>query len=118
MKVSQPTKEQILDLMRAAICELGSAPGSDVFAKRCGVSPNQVKRFWPTRSKLVTEAGSAPNEPPAQIPEEELFREYVKVCRHYGHIPTLAELRIATREIGTRTYTVQSRFGSLASFNP
>ena len=117
MKVSQPTKEQILDLMRAAIRELGAAPGSDVFAKRCGVTPNQVKRFWPTHSKLVTEAGSVPNAPSAQIPEEELFREYVKVCRHYGHIPTLAELRIATREIGTRTHRVQSRFGSLASFN-
>jgi hypothetical protein len=39
------------------------------------------------------------------------------VCRHYGHIPTLAELRIATRELGTRTHRVQSRFGSLAVFN-
>lgn len=117
MGPSHPSKEQILDLMRAAICELGSAPGSDVFAKRCGVSQNQVKRFWPTHSKLVAEAGAVPNEPQAQIPEEELFREYVKVCRHCGHIPTLAELRIATREIGTRTHSVQSRFGTLAAFN-
>lgn len=117
MKSPQPSREQILDLMRAAIRELGSAPGSIVFKERCSVSLNQVKRFWPTHSKLVTEAGSVPNEPPAQIHEEVLFREYAKVCRHYGHIPTLAELRIATRELGTRTHRVQSRFGTLASFN-
>jgi hypothetical protein len=66
---------------------------------------------------LVSEAGAAPNEPPPQIPEDDLFREYARVCRHYGHIPTLAELRIATREIGTRTHTVQARFGGLAAFN-
>ena len=117
MKPPPPSRDQIVDLMRMAIRELGSAPGSAIFEKRCGVSMNQVKRFWPTHSKLVAEAGSAPNEPHTQIPEEELFREYAKVCRHWGHIPTLAELRIATREIGTRTHTVQSRFGTLASFN-
>lgn len=117
MNSSQPSREQILDLMRAAIREVGSAPGSAAFAKRCGVTPIQAKRFWPTHSKLVTEAGSSPNEPLALIPGHELFREYAKVCHHYGHIPTLAELRIATRELGTRTHTVQSRFGSLAFFN-
>jgi len=117
MSSTRPDKHQILDLMRAAIRELGSAPGSDVFAKRCGVTSVQVKRFWPNHSQLVAAAGSAPNVPPTQMEEDELFREYAKVCWHYGHIPTLAELRIATREIGTRTHRVQNRFGGLAPFN-
>ncbi|MBI3606542.1 MAG: hypothetical protein HY207_01075 [Nitrospirae bacterium] len=103
--------------MRAAIRELGSAPGRAVFAKRCGVTAVQVKRFWPNHSKLVAAAGSSPNAPSAQMEEDELFREYAKVCRHYGHIPSQAELRIATREIGTRTHRVQNRFGGLAPFN-
>lgn len=111
------SKQQILDLMRAAILELGAAPGSGSFEKQCGVTLVQVKRFWPTHNKLLMEAGAAPNEPWAQIPEDVLFREYARVCRHYGHIPSLAELRIATRELGTRTDGVQRRFKTLAAFN-
>lgn len=117
MRSIHPTREQILDLMRIAVRELGMAPGSATFAKQFGVTSKQVKRFWPTHSKLIVDAGYTPNERLAQIPEDELFNEYAKVCRHYTHIPSLAELRIATREIGTRTHTVQSRFGSLAIFN-
>jgi hypothetical protein len=117
MSSSHPSKQQILDLMRTAIREQGSAPGSKVFATRHGVAANQVKRYWPTHSALVNEAGGVPREAKRQLPEEDLFREYAKVCRHCGKIPTLTELRIATRELGTRTHKVQARFGGLGKFN-
>jgi hypothetical protein len=103
--------------MRTAIREKGSAPGTATFKTEYGVAPTEVKRYWPTHSELVSEAGGHPNEPKRKIPDEELFREYAKVCRYCGGIPTLAQLRIATRELGTRTHKVQSRFGGLEAFN-
>jgi hypothetical protein len=112
-----PDKQFILERMQAAIHQDGKAPGAAAFENKWGVKAVHRKRYWPTHSRLVEDAGAKANQPLDKIPENDLFHEYARVCLHYGHIPTLAELKIATRELGTRTGTVQSRFGTLAEFN-
>jgi FokI, cleavage domain len=106
----------ILDRMRRAIREKGSPPGATVFEKQYDVPKIDVKYYWGNHSALVVAAGDVPNPPKTKIPEPDVFREYVKVCRHCKCIPTLFQLRIATRELKTHTHKVQAH-GGLGAFN-
>lgn len=113
MSTERLTKEHILDRMREAIrtSANGRAPGSTTFEKRWGVPQGKVDEYWDNHSELILAAGGTPNEPKRKIPDEELFRDYAKVCRREGKIPTQKRLRFLTRELGTRTYKVEKPDG-------
>lgn len=112
----RPQRDQILALFRKCTEELGRPPGSDRFCKMAKLRPADVLYYWPRHSDLVREAGQTPNKTSVIIPEEELFSDYARVCLHLGHVPTLQELRIATRKLRTRTHTVYTRFGTIDEF--
>jgi hypothetical protein len=49
--------------------------------------------------------------------EDLLFRDYARVCLHLGKIPSTTELRMATRELGTRAHIVFAKFGCICEFD-
>lgn len=76
--------------------EIGKPPGMDRFCKMAKLRQADVLYYWPRHSDLVTEAGETPNQLAVLIPEEDLFREYARVCLSLRKIPSMHELRIET----------------------
>jgi hypothetical protein len=95
--MTRRSKDEIIELFRACQTKLGKTPGHRVFTKKTGVKMSAVEYYWPTFDKLVLEAGGDTNEFKARLPDDVVYREYVQVCLHLGHIPTEKELRIAQR---------------------
>ncbi len=117
-KLNRLSKTEIADRFRACCQKLGETPGRIRFCRLAGVKQHQFDYYWPRFSDLVKEAGASPQDWQVRIPESELFEEYAKVCLHLGKIPTSKELRIATRQLQTRTHVVaHSAGGSLAEFD-
>ncbi len=111
------TREQILDLYRAWQTKLGAAPGRARFYRLTGIKPADVAYYWPRFTELTADAGALPNRPQEAMTDDEIFGEYARVCLHLRKIPTRDESRIAQRQLGTRTHTVFSRFGSIYEFD-
>src|SRR3990167_1366855 len=112
----RPSKPEILDRFRACCQKLGKTPGADVFCKTARIKKIDINYYWPRFSDLVKECGFIPQGWEIKIPDGELFEEYAKVCLHLGKIPTIPELRIATRQLKTRTHQVSNR-GKIVEFD-
>jgi hypothetical protein len=110
------SKQEILDLYRACQAKIGKAPGKDRFCKMTGLKLAEIDYYWPRPSALLQEAGAKPNEFNQKLPDEEVFEEYARVCLYLNKIPTSGDLRIAQRELKTKTSTVYERHGSLELF--
>jgi hypothetical protein len=110
------SKQEILDLYRACQAKIGKAPGKDRFCKMTGLKQAEIDYYWPRPSALLQEAGAKPNEFNQKLPDEEVFEEYARVCLYLNKIPTRGDLRIAQRELKTKTSTVYERHGSLELF--
>ena len=114
---TRPSRETILEQFRACTRKLGRTPGRETFAKMTGITGNHVLYYWPRHSDLVRDAGIKPNNFNVAAADEKVFTHYARICRQLGKMPTSAELRIATRELGTRSHNVFRRFGSLAELD-
>lgn len=113
----RPTREQILRRYRDCARKLGRLPGELVFSKMAGISRPHIAYYWPRISDLSLEACGARNDYKSGLPDAELFAEYARLCLHLKKIPARNEMRIATRELGTRTGGAPIRFGSVAEFH-
>lgn len=111
------SREEILETFRACSASLGKTPGREVFFKRTGIKAAELDYYWPKYSALVQEVGGEPNELQSKLPDEVVFQDFARVCQHLGKIPTNNELRIAQRELGTKTYTAYKRFGNVKDFH-
>ncbi len=111
------SRDEILDLFRACRAKLGRTPGQNSFFKMARIGSGDVGYYWPRYSALVREAGAQPNEFQLSLPDEEVFLDYARVCLKLGKIPTRGELRIAERELATKTSRVYSRFGTIGEFD-
>ncbi len=111
------SREEILDIYRACQAKLGRAPGKETFCKMSGIKLSEINYYWPRPSALIEEAGFQPGEWTVKLPDDVVFRDFARVCLHIGKIPTHNELRIAQRELGTKTYTAYKRFGSNSEFH-
>ena len=110
------SKQEILDLYRACQAKIGKPPGKDRFCKMTGLKLAEIDYYWPRPSALLQEVGAKPNEFNQKLPDEEVFEEYAKVCLYLNKIPARGDLRIAQRELKTKTSTVYERHGSLELF--
>ena len=111
------SREEILESYKACAAQLGRTPGIGLLEKMTGFKRNEVAYYWPRQEALAVAAGLSPNEwPEEKLDLNELFSEFAKVCNHIKKVPTNIELRIAQREIGTRTHTVYDRFESIEEF--
>jgi len=113
----RPTRERILRRYRDCARKLGRPPGELVFSKMAGISRPHIAYYWPRISDLSLEACGARNDYKSGLPDAELFAEYARLCLHLKKIPARSEMRIATRELGTRTGGAPNRFGTGAEFH-
>ena len=114
--MTRRSRDEIIELFRACQAKLGETPGHRVFTKETGVKMSDVEYYWPKFGKLVEEAGGQTNKFKERLVDDDVFREYAQVCLHIGKIPTEKELRIAQRELKTRTHSVNTREGSIWAF--
>jgi len=110
------TREEILDIYRACQAKLGRAPGKEAFCKMSGIKPSEINFYWPRPSPLIKEAGFQPNEFQSKLSDVVVFQDFARVCLHIKKVPTDRELRIAQRELGTKTFTAYKRFGNSSEF--
>ncbi len=114
--MTRRSRDEIIQLFRACQAKLGKVPGEGVFCKETGVKSSEVTYYWPRFGGLVAEVGGKQNEFAVRLPDDVVFREYARVCLHLRKIPTQGELRIAQRELKTRTHTVNTRDGTIWAF--
>jgi len=117
MRGVHPPKKEILRQYRALYKKLGRTPGISLFAHETSIRKRDVYFHWRYFDDLVREAGATPNQIPAPITDEEILREYARVCLHLGRIPGQLELHQTARRIGARIYSVYQRFGAIAEFD-
>lgn len=113
------SREEILESFKACAAQLGRTPGKDEFEKRTGIKKSEVLYYWSKPSALAEAAGLQPNTwLESKLEDAEVFHEYASVCLHLGEIPSGPQLRIAQRELGTKTHTVYARFnGGIKEFD-
>lgn len=111
------SREEIVAMLRSCQATLGRAPGKDVFCRTTGLKQSEIDYYWPTFTALVQEVGARPNEFQSKLPDEVVFQDFARVCRHIKKIPTDRELRIVQRSLGTKTYTAYKRFGNAREFH-
>jgi hypothetical protein len=111
------SQSELIDRYRACERKLGKAPGTKLFCKTAGVPLADVLHHWPRFADFVREAGSTPSQWRTAYPDAEVFADYARVCLRVNKLPARGELRIATRDLGTKTHRVYERFGSIAEFD-
>lgn len=111
------SREEILDVYRACQAKLGRAPGKETFCKMSGVKPAEINYYWPRPGALIEDAGFQPGEWQGKLSDDVVFQDFARVCLHVGKIPSHNELRIAQRELGTKTTTAYTRFGNNSEFH-
>jgi len=116
MTAKRHTRQEILELYKACQAKLGEPPGIDRFCKMAKLKPSEISYYWPRPTALTKEVGAIPNEFGFKLPDQVVFQDYPCVCLHLGKIPTQNELRIAQRELETKTHTVYSRHGDIYAF--
>lgn len=112
------SREEILEAFKACAAQLGRTPGKEVFEELTGIKESEVAYYWTKLSVLAKEAGLQPNEWRVdRLPDSEVFSGYARICLLLQKIPSRAELKIAQRQLGTKTHTVYERFpGGIEEF--
>jgi hypothetical protein len=92
-------REQILsEIRRIAGANGGQPPGFRRFENETGIRESEWRGvYWARWSDAVAEAGLQPNPPNPKYDSEFLLRSFADACRHFGKIPTAAELRLHGR---------------------
>jgi len=116
MTAKRHTKQEILELYKACQAKLGEPPGIERFCKMAKLKQSEVYFYWPRPKALTREAGATPNEFGSKLPDKVVFQDYARVCLDLGKIPAQNELRIAQRELETKTHTVYTRHGDIYAF--
>ncbi len=112
-----PPKEEVLKKYRACCKKLGRTPGLRVFCQLTGLRQGDVYFHWPIFADLVREVGGQPNQLPPPQSDEQIFRDYARVCVHLGRVPGQRELHQTGRQIGARVRSIYRRFGARAEFH-
>ena len=111
------TKEQILSEIKRIADRDGRPPGRRTFERETGIRVSEwYATLFPRWGDAVRAAGYPPNEKNQKLPSEHVLRQYAEAVRHFGRIPTTAEIRIYGR---TRTdfpshTTFNNHFGNKA----
>jgi len=88
-------REQILAEIKRLATENGVPPGKAVFARQTGIREHQWSGiFWARWSDALAEAGFEGNVLQGRFVTEDVLTKIVEACRHYGRVPTSAEMRL------------------------
>lgn len=89
-------RDQIIsEIKRLAQTNGGQSPGMATFKRETGIREAQWRGvYWARWSDALAEAGLAPNEYQAKFEPAYVFAKFIEAARHYGRLPTYAELRM------------------------
>ncbi len=110
-----PPREETIRSIRELADTNGGVPlGRMAFEKATGISESQwLGRYWTKWSDAVAEAGLTPNALQHRHDTNAILQRIVTLARGLGHVPTIAELKIARRSDRTvpSHNTVATHFG-------
>lgn len=87
--------EIIEEIRRLAIANGGQPPGQIVFARETGIGDHHwLGKLWARWSDALTEAGYEPNKRTERLDSDRILLQIAAACRHYGRMPTKAELQL------------------------
>jgi hypothetical protein len=85
----------LIEIRRIAEKSGGQPPGRMTFERETGIRETAWRGiYWARWSDAITEAGLEPNLAPAKFEANFFLGKIASACRHYGKIPTFAELRL------------------------
>jgi hypothetical protein len=109
-------RDRILnEIKRLAAANGGQPPGSIAFRRATGIGETAWHGiYWARWSDALIEAGFTPNEWTGKHDTAFIFEKFIEACRHYSHIPTLAEMKMygAKRSDFPSPKSIASHFGS------
>lgn len=92
-------RQQILDeIKRVAKQNDDRPPGVQAFTRETGITEGRWRGvIWARWSDALKDAGFAPNEFQTRYESGVVLDSIIRACRHYGRLPTTAELRLRRR---------------------
>ncbi len=108
-------RDQILSEIRRVAAAGGQPPGSRTFERETGIGETHWRGvYWARWSDALREAGLAPNERYKKSDSELILEKFCDAARHYGRLPTAAELRMYRRAHADcpSEKTIHMHFGS------
>jgi len=105
----------VSEIQRLAFANDGRAPGQRAFVRETGIRENEwLGVIWARWGDALVDAGFAPNQMQGRTEVAELFERLVDAVRHYGRIPTKAELQLRRAQDPTfpSHKTFSAHFGS------
>lgn len=90
-------REKILgEIKRIAAANDGRPPGKGGFARQTGIREHQWSGvLWARWSDALADAGFSPNILQQRFDSDAVLAKVIEACRHYGRIPTVAELKMS-----------------------
>lgn len=88
-------REEIIRHIQRLAEQSGQAPGVTIFARETGIGEHLWRgKIWAKWGDAIAEAGLAPNELTQRMDSDAILSKIIEVCRHYGRLPTMAELKL------------------------
>lgn len=107
----------ISEIQRLAALNGGQAPGNQAFVSATGITETKWRgKYWARWGDALIEAGFEPNEWTGKSDTIVILDGMVEACRHYGRLPTNAELSMlrATNPSTPAPRTVKNILGGHA----
>ncbi len=86
------------EIRRLAEAANGKPPGKLAFARQTGIREHQWSGvLWPRWGDALAEAGYERNVLQGRFDTGDVLSKVIEACRHYGHVPTIAEMKLYRR---------------------
>lgn len=87
--------EIIGEIRRLTVANGGQPPGQKLFARETGIGDHHwLGKIWARWGDALAEAGYQPNKRTERLDSDRILLQIAAACRHYGHMPTKAELQL------------------------
>ncbi len=89
-------RDRIIEQLKSiAKTNAGAAPGVRAFERETGIRESDWRGiYWARWSDAVREAGLEPNDYQAKLDPDLMMAKLAAALRHYGRMPTFAEMRL------------------------
>lgn len=109
-------RDQIIaEIRRLAEANDGQPPGAHRFERETDIRESTWRGvYWARWGDALIEAGFSPNDFQGKYDTNLIFLKFVEACRHFGHVPTIDEMKmfVRTREDFPAPKTFNTHFGT------